>query len=86
MFLFEGIVLISLGLFSWSRVCAGPLPASAPRSLHMKPLLHIYVIPEQQDHPPPPPPPHISPLFLPPTPFPLFQMQNKHQASQLQHF
>lgn len=48
MFLCEGVVPISLGLFSWSWACAGPLQASPAQSLHMKPLLHIYVIPAQQ--------------------------------------
>lgn len=49
MFFYEGIGLISLGLFSWSWACAGPPQASPVQSLHMKPLLHIYVIPQQQD-------------------------------------
>ncbi len=73
MFLYEGIVLISLGLFSWSWACAGPPQASPVQSLHMKPLLHIYVIPQQQDPPPLPPPP-ISPLFL--QSFPFFTVSN----------
>lgn len=84
MFSYEGIGLISLGLFSWSLACAGPPQASPVQSLHMKPLLHIYVIPQQQN-----PPPLLLPSLprfpsvLPPS---LFQMQNKHQASLLHHF
>lgn len=54
----------------------------------MKPLLHIYVIPKQQD--PPPPTPSFTSSHLPPThsflrsfSSLLFQMQNKHQPSLL---
>lgn len=85
MFSYEGIGLISLGLFSWSLACAGPPQASPVQSLHMKPLLHIYVIPQQQNPPPLllPSLPRFPPV-LPPSS--LFQMQNKHQASLLHHF
>lgn len=47
MFFCEGTGLISPGLFSWMWAYAGPPQASPFQSLHMKPLLHIYVIPQQ---------------------------------------
>lgn len=81
MFFYEGIGLISLGLFSWIWAYAGPPQASPVQFLHMKPLLHIYVIPQQHS----PTSSHLSPFSSSPSPL-LFQMQNKHQASLLHHF